>query len=122
MHYTNLSTLSVEFFSKASANLCAVLSVSPTFVKLKDSRCVFISSPSNSWINFSSDIFWKIIMLHIITLCNHKYRTFCECTISNKFHIPTLMLFQFKSISEVSSSRTCLIVASTSVSLGGSIG
>lgn len=54
-----LRTLRVEFFSIASANLWPVLSVSPTFVKLKDSRCEFISNPSNSWMNFSSEIFCK---------------------------------------------------------------
>lgn len=43
----------------ASANLSAVLSVSPTFVKLKASRCVLISNASNNWINFSSEMFCK---------------------------------------------------------------
>lgn len=52
-----MSTLSVEFFSTASASRCAVLSLSPTLVKLSDSRCVFISNPSNNCMNFSSEIF-----------------------------------------------------------------
>lgn len=54
---STFSTLSVSLFSMASANCRAHLSVSPTFVSERTSRCSLLFNAFNNCSNFSSEIF-----------------------------------------------------------------
>jgi hypothetical protein len=77
-----LTTRRVLLCSSASASLRAVASVMPVFVRLKVSRCVLLGSASNSWVNFSSEIFCARNMINMKTVYGNCILSTMNATVS----------------------------------------